>query len=100
MSGCVDHLEFTNAICPDCGLKVDGYGNTEDRPWDYCTFPDCGCDGARLCQAGEANEYAGSYNVEGMWLGKKPEHKKARTDFVNMTIAINHMKNLVRKEEL
>ena len=34
--------------------KVDGYGNpfSGDRII-YCCFPDCGCDGARLCQDNE-----------------------------------------------
>lgn len=30
---------------------TDRYGNTEADPFAFCTFPDCGCDGARLCQA-------------------------------------------------
>jgi hypothetical protein len=28
----------------------DKYGNTEDD-FQNCSFPDCGCDGARLCDA-------------------------------------------------
>jgi hypothetical protein len=37
--------------CDGTGM-VDDYGNPSsgDRVI-YCTFPDCGCDGARLCQA-------------------------------------------------
>ena len=35
----------------------DDYGNTEDDPFQYCTFPHCGCDGARLCQAKEGTNY-------------------------------------------
>lgn len=99
MTDCVDHLEFTNATCPDCGLEVDGYGNTEARPCDYCTFPNCGCDGARLCQAGEANEYASVNNVEGMWLGESREHKTARDDFVNMEKNLNKLGHLLTKEK-
>ena len=50
MTQCIDHLEFVNSICPDCGLKVDTHGNTEDQ-FEYCSFPDCGCHGSRNCMA-------------------------------------------------
>jgi hypothetical protein len=46
--------------------KVDDYGNPSsgDRII-YCTFPDCGCDGARLCQAEKgASERACMLNIE------------------------------------
>lgn len=76
MTKCVDHLNFTNSICPDCSLEVDSYGNTEDQ-FDYCSFPDCGCDGARLCMAGEASQRAIDQNVEGMWRGKTREQRRA-----------------------
>lgn len=26
MLNCIDHLNFTNGICEDCELQVDGYG--------------------------------------------------------------------------
>lgn len=55
--------------CPQCNEAVDSYGNTESD-FQNCCFPDCGCDGARLCMAGEANENARGCNVEGMWLLK------------------------------
>lgn len=51
---CIDHLNFTEEVCPDCKLQVDAHGNTEDS-FEYCCYPDCGCDGARLCMAGEPN---------------------------------------------
>jgi hypothetical protein len=74
---CIDHLAFLNAVCPDCGLPVDGYGNTEDQQ-TYCCFPDCGCDGQRLCCATEGpSEYAVAGNVEGMWSGKTQEQRDA-----------------------
>ena len=72
---CLDHLDFLNSICPDCGEEVDNYGNTESQ-YDYCSYPDCGCDGARLCMAGEASELALESNVEGMWSGKTIEQRK------------------------
>jgi hypothetical protein len=46
--------------------KVDYYGNpfSGDRII-YCCFPDCGCDGARLCQAEKgANRSACAMNIE------------------------------------
>jgi hypothetical protein len=46
--------------------KVDDYGNPSsgDRVI-YCTFPDCGCDGARLCQAEKgASERSCILNIE------------------------------------
>ena len=78
MSECIDHLDFVGIICPDCNLEVNEYGNTEGQPIDYCQFPDCGCDGARLCMANKPNENADQYNVEGMYTDKNP---RARLDF-------------------
>jgi len=80
---CIDHLAFLNAVCPDCGLSVDGYGNTEDM-LTYCCFPDCGCDGQRLCCAIEGpSEYAATANVEGMWSGKTQEQRDAAAMLVS-----------------
>ena len=74
---CIDHLNFINENCPDCNLFVDYYGNTENQ-FDYCSFPDCGCDGARLCMATNPSDDAMKGNVEGMWQnGKKIECRKA-----------------------
>lgn len=34
------------------GVEVDQYGNpVSGDEIIYCCFPDCGCDGARLCMA-------------------------------------------------
>ena len=39
--------------------EVDEYGNPIDgSELIYCCFPDCGCDGARLCMAREGANYA------------------------------------------
>lgn len=82
MSDCIDHLDFCGNNCPDCGLEVDKYGNTEDQ-FQYCCFPDCGCDGARLCMASNgASENSKTYNVEGMYSMKGPEGQKARLQFL------------------
>lgn len=58
-----EHLECLEEVCPGCGLFVDPYGNTE-AVFKYCSFPDCGCDGARLCMAGDANSSACAMNIE------------------------------------
>lgn len=59
---CVDHVGMR--WCADCGLEVDNYGNTE-ASFKYCCFPDCGCDGARLCMAPSGANYASAaLNVE------------------------------------
>lgn len=95
---CIDHLCFTNNTCEDCGLKVDAYGNTEDQ-FDYCSFPDCGCDGARLCMAGEPSEYACSGNVENMWSGKSPEQVRARNQLVTDVVNANNIAvNIINKK--
>ena len=53
--------------CPeDFGAEVDHYGNpTDGSRLINCCYPDCGCDGARLCQAENgANGCAVALNVE------------------------------------
>jgi hypothetical protein len=69
------HEDTPGEMCAGCGDPVDAYGNTANA-FKYCTFPDCGCDGARLCMAGEASPAAMSGNVEGMWSAKTPEQRK------------------------
>lgn len=88
---CIDHLNFTNGICPDCKESVDPYGNTAYQ-FEYCSFPDCGCDGARLCMAGEASENAAIGNVEGMWSGKTQEQR----DAVNLLAAAVYVDNMLK----
>lgn len=69
--------------CPACKLEVDQYGNTE---YDFrnCCFPDCGCDGERLCMAGCANDNARRCNVEGMYQRKDRVAKKARMELLEL----------------
>lgn len=56
----------------------DDYGNEIDGELIYCCFPDCGCDGARLCMAKNgASDRAACGNVEGMWSGKTKEQRAA-----------------------
>jgi hypothetical protein len=63
----------TPAPADDDEEAVDQYGNplTGDR-LIYCSFPDCGCDGARLCMAERgASSAALSLNIErGTYGGK------------------------------
>lgn len=74
---CIDHMAFWEAVCEDCGLEVDRYGNTEAQ-FDNCCFPDCGCDGSRLCMAPSgATDRAVEQNVEGMYRTKTREGRIA-----------------------
>ena len=66
MSNCAHLPDFAGEKCPGCGDEIDQYGNTEND-FNSCSFPDCGCDGARLCMAGSASERATKYNGEGMY---------------------------------
>lgn len=73
--------------CDYCGNPDkechDKYGNEIDGDFINCSFPDCGCDGARLCMAKNgASEAACKGNIEGMWLLNTPEAKKARGDLM------------------
>lgn len=65
---CASHLDYAGEVCSGCGEKIDEFGNTESC-FKYCCFPNCGCDGERLCMAGESNEFARRANGEGMWRG-------------------------------
>lgn len=77
LNECDNHLDYCGENCPSCKLPVNEYGNTEYQ-FDNCSFPDCGCDGARLCMANNgASERSCSGNVEGMWSGKTKEQKTA-----------------------
>ena len=69
---CSDHLDYCGKTCPECGLEVDEYGNTEDS-FVFCSYPDCGCDGERLCMAEQgSSDRAKAYNVEGMYESEDP----------------------------
>lgn len=72
-----DHREFSGGTCPVCEDPVDDYGNTPNS-FLYCSFPDCGCDGARLCMAPSgASDRSCSSNVEGMWSMKTKAQREA-----------------------
>lgn len=71
--------------CEHCGLLVDRYGNTE-ADFLNCSFPDCGCDGERLCMAGEANADARRCNVEGMYQRTDRKARKAKMDLIGLCV--------------
>lgn len=66
MSDCLNHLDWVNYICPECNCEVNEFGNTEYQ-FEYCSYPNCGCDGARNCMANNPSEFAIGGNIEGMW---------------------------------
>lgn len=80
---CNLHLDYTGEVCRDCQEKVDEFGNTESN-FKYCSFPKCGCDGARLCMAGKANDNALDCNVEGMWNQNDKKSIKAREKLLSL----------------
>jgi hypothetical protein len=81
-------------------VKEDDYGNplNEDGLCDrliYCCFPDCGCDGARLCMAEKgASERALWQNIERMYSRTDQRALLARASlqadvFIKMTGEMN-----------
>lgn len=78
------HCDWANEKCPTCGFDVDEYGNTEADPIMFCAFPNCGCDGARLCMAERGpSEHSEDGNVEGMWSGKTHEQRRAAMELMS-----------------
>ena len=60
-------------------IEYDDYGNEIDGELIYCCFPDCGCDGSRLCMAKNgASDNACRGNVEGMYRRNDLSAKKAK----------------------
>lgn len=72
--------------------QEDEYGNPleSDGTCDkliYCCFPDCGCDGSRLCMAKNgASDIACRGNVEGMYRRKDKEAVKAKMILAGLVI--------------
>ncbi len=58
--------EINVSVDDDQEPEVDQYGNpTNGDSLPYCRFPDCGCDGARLCMAKSgANSASCAMNIE------------------------------------
>ena len=50
--------------CFDCDGRDGDCDLCEGTGEVHCCFPDCGCDSARLCMFGEANEAAMALNRE------------------------------------
>ena len=75
-----------NTTCEHCGLPVDAYGNTENEQTN-CSFPDCGCDGARLCMAKNGpSRDSERCNVEGMYQRNDPKAKIAKIGLIGLCI--------------
>lgn len=72
-----------NSFCSHCQLEIDQYGNTE-QDFRNCSFPDCGCDGERLCMVGKPNENAQQCNVEGMYNRSDSVARKAKMDLIGL----------------
>ena len=55
-----------HTLCAICFELVDDYGNPKDGSRIInCCFPDCGCDGARLCMAENGASWsARAINIE------------------------------------
>lgn len=63
----------------------DDYGNEIDGELIYCVFPDCGCDGARLCMAKDgASNNACAANVEDMYRRTDKAAIQARMKLVGI----------------
>ncbi len=67
---------------PEEEIDCDKYGNPIDGDRIiHCCFPDCGCDGSRLCMAENgASDRSFQQNVEGMYQRKDNKAIKARLD--------------------
>ena len=68
--------------------QFDKYGNDVNGDHiEFCCFPDCGCDGERLCMAKHgASERALRGNVEGMYMRKDRKAVRARMELLGMVI--------------
>ena len=66
---CADHQPETT--CTGCGLEVDEHGNTEDS-FENCSYPSCGCYGARNCMAPSGANYAS--NTLNLEKGRKAQY--------------------------
>jgi hypothetical protein len=67
---------------PDDNENFDAYGNPKDGSRVInCCFPDCGCDGARLCMAENGSSgRANRQNVEGMYQRTDKKAIRARME--------------------
>jgi len=65
---------------------VDQYGNPlSGEKLINCCFPDCGCDGARLCMAENGCSHdAERYNVEDMYNRTDIQAKKAKIGLIGL----------------
>jgi len=72
--------------CEHCKLEVDDYGNTE-ADFINCSFPNCGCDGQRLCMAPEGpSENAVKCNVENMYNRNDKEAQRGKLGLCGLVL--------------
>ena len=69
-------------------VECDSYGNPIDGDrLIYCCFPDCGCDGERLCMAENgASDRALRGNVEGMYSRSDKKARRAKMELLGMVV--------------
>lgn len=74
-----------NGFCTHCDTELqNGWCEACDKLIN-CPFPDCGCDGARLCMAENgANDDAFRCNVEGMYQKGDRKSIAARMDLLEV----------------
>ena len=70
---------------PDDDENFGAYGNPKDGSrLINCCFPDCGCDGERLCMAEKgSSDRARRQNVEGMYQRTDRRAIRARMELVD-----------------
>jgi len=84
-----DHEETKGEFCPHCDQQIDAYGNDENS-LIYCCFPNCGCDGSRLCSAESgASTMALALNIEGMYESNTPRARAAKM-ILTLASSVNH----------
>ena len=85
----MSHCEFSfdhepGEMCVHCSLLVDDYGNTEED-FENCSFPDCGCDGQRLCMSPKgANAEGRLCNKESMYRNTDTKSLEARRELLKI----------------
>lgn len=64
--------------------EYDAYGNDINGDHiEFCCFPDCGCDGERLCMAKNgASDNAVRCNVEGMYRRGDKKAQRAKMELL------------------
>ena len=79
---------MTCCATPDIDEETDEYGNPiNGYELIYCCFPDCGCDGSRLCMAKNgASDDCFKGNVEGMYRRGGKAARKAKMFLLDLIL--------------